>query len=148
MTTIQRLAAIACAGLLLPPAWTGSAQTPERFRAHLSLVPVDAVTARRTAGTGTIRGTLTGTELVLAGSFDGMKSAATEAHLHRAPKGRRGPPVVTVPIPNQTGGTVDARLTLTDELVRALRAGDLYLQIHTEDNPDGEIRGWLLPEES
>lgn len=142
-----RLIVLACAGLVLTAAGTGSSQTSERFHARLSVVPVDAATSRRTAGTGTIHATLTGAELVLSGRFEGMKSAATQAHLHRAPKGRRGPPVATFAVPKAASGVVDARVTLTEELVRALRAGELFVQIHTEGNPEGEIRGWLFPEE-
>jgi hypothetical protein len=35
-------------------------------------------------------------------------------------------------------------LTLTPELIEALHAESLYVQIHSETNPEGELRGWLM----
>jgi hypothetical protein len=136
--------ALGCVIVALAASALTAAQTAERFRAHLSVVPVNAATARTTTGTGTIHGTLAGSELTLTGVFEGMSSAATEAHLHHAPKGRRGPPVLTVPIPGTAAGEVDVHVVLTAGQIQALRSDALYLQIHTEGNPDGEIRGWLL----
>ncbi len=40
--------------------------------------------------------------------------------------------------------TISGTLTLTPELIAALHAESLYVQIHSETNPTGEIRGWLM----
>ena len=39
---------------------------------------------------------------------------------------------------------VAGALKLTNAQVEALKSGWYYVQIHTEVNPDGHLRGWLL----
>ena len=48
-------------------------------------------------------------------------------------------------VTSATGGDVSAEIELTDEQVEALRANSLYVQIHSEGNPPGELRGWIFP---
>jgi hypothetical protein len=124
------------------------AQEGAVFRARLSVVPVDAVTARTTSGTGSVTAALVGTRLFLAGRFEGLSSPATAAHLHRAPKGLRGPVAFALSIVRATAGGLGGSVELTSEQIDALKMGGFYVQIHSERNPDGELRGWLLPEEA
>jgi hypothetical protein len=35
-------------------------------------------------------------------------------------------------------------LELSDEQVTALRNNELYIQVHSETNPPGELRGWVF----
>jgi hypothetical protein len=35
-------------------------------------------------------------------------------------------------------------LELTDEQVSALNNNALYIQVHSETNPPGELRGWVF----
>lgn len=118
------------------------------FRARLSVVPVDAVTARTTSGTGAVTAALIGSQLFLAGRFEGLSSPATAAHLHRAPKGERGPIAFPLRIVSAPAGAIGGSVELTKDQIEELKKGGYYVQIHTERNPDGELRGWLLPEES
>src|SRR5439155_15232464 len=69
-------------------------QRREVFRARLTAVPVDTVTARTTTGLGSLTATLEGGTLTFHGTFDSMNSRATAAHVHRAPKGLRGPNIM------------------------------------------------------
>jgi hypothetical protein len=41
-------------------------------------------------------------------------------------------------------GSVTGTLELTAQQVQSLRAGRLYVQIHSEKAPDGNLWGWLL----
>ena len=75
-----------------------------------------------------------------------MCSPATVAHIHQAPRARPGPVVFTLEVPPATGGEITETMTLTTAQLDELRNGHYYLQIHTEDNPGGELRGWLLPQ--
>ena len=125
---------------------TLSAQT-ERFEGRLATVPIDRITAPTTTGQGEAKATLTGNELKLQATFEGLSSPATVAHVHHAPPGRRGPVVFTVDIPNGTEGDTEDSITLDDVQRRTLREGHYYFQIHTENNSGGEIRGWLLPQQ-
>lgn len=123
-----------------------AAQTGERFEDRLSRLPVDRVTTSTISGQGKVGATLDGHELTLSATFEGVSSPATAAHIHRAPRARPGPPVFTLEAPTTTAGVIKDTITLTDAQRDELRNGRYYLQIHTADNPGGELRGWLLPQ--
>lgn len=113
------------------------------FRARLSPLPVDGRSVRTITGVGQVRATLSGNRLTLSGSFRDTSSPATGAHLHMAPPGQHGP--VAAPLQVSAGdGEISGTVTLTDEQLRALRASSLYVQLHTEGNPQGELRGWIF----
>lgn len=63
----------------------------------------------------------------------------TMAHIHIAPVGQEGPPEISLPLGETKVGTATLTLTQTN----ALWTGQLYVNIHTEANPDGEIRGQI-----
>ncbi|MCE2543429.1 MAG: CHRD domain-containing protein [Acidobacteria bacterium] len=120
------------------------AQGGEQFAGRLSRMPVDRAIAPSISGGGEARATLAGSELTIVATFAGMSSPATAAHVHRAPIARRGPVAFTLDVA-AAAGRIEQSLTLTDAQLAVLRDGRYYLQIHTEDNPGGELRGWLLP---
>ena len=87
--------------------------------------------------TGALSGTVT---------FTGLGSDATLAHIHMAAAGANGP--VAVPLAGGAGATagtwtVSPGATLTVAQLNALRADGLYVNIHSVNNPDGEIRGQI-----
>ena len=110
-------------------------------------MPVDARTAATITGEGVVSAELNGTELTIRGSFEGMSSAATRAHVHRARPGTPGPVAFAIDVPTVAEGKFENTVTLDDTELRELRDGLYYLQIHTENNPGGELRGWLWPQE-
>jgi hypothetical protein len=120
------------------------AQRREVFEARLTAVPVDTVTVRTTTGSGSLTAVLEGNTLTLAGKFDGLNSPATAAHVHRARKGLRGPNVFDLTVTKATSGTIEGTLKLTPAQVEELAKAGYYVQIHTEKNSDGHLRGWLL----
>jgi hypothetical protein len=116
------------------------------FKIRLRPVPIEASTAANTTGAGEAFAELAGTRLTLRGNFSGLKGAATVARLHRGPvMGVRGPAIADVAVPAATSGTFSAEVELTAAQVEGLRQGQLYLQIHSETAPDGNLWGWLLP---
>ena len=71
--------------------------------------------------------------------------AVTAAHIHLAAAGSNGP--VIVPISGGPFAAIDGSATLTDEQVVDLKAGNLYINVHSMENPGGVVRGQLsLPE--
>ena len=132
------VAVMLCAGGVL-------AQTGEQFAGRLSRMPVDRAIAPTISGGGEARAMLAGSELTIVATFAGMSSPATAAHVHRAPIARRGPIAFTLDVPAAAAGRIEQSVTLTDAQLDVLRDGRYYLQIHTDDNPGGELRGWLLP---
>jgi hypothetical protein len=59
-------------------------------------------------------------------------------------KGARGEAFADLTIARATGGMLSGSVALTAEQVDALRAGRLYIQVHSEKGvPDGGTSGWL-----
>ena len=50
----------------------------------------------------------------------------------------------TVEVTTDTNGKITGSLELDDAQRQALRNSEYYVQIHTENNTGGEIRGWLM----
>ena len=125
-----------------------SAQTKAHFRARLSTVPIDVAMQNAVAGQGSAIATLNGTTLTIQGEFAELKSPATIARLHRSPvKGIRGPAIFDVSASAGLSGKLSAVLELTPAQIDDLKAGRLYLQLHSEKAPDGNLWGWLLPQQ-
>jgi CHRD domain len=75
-----------------------------------------------------------------------LTSAETNAHFHApAPPGENAPVVVQLPTP---GSPKNGCVTpdLTEDQRRALFRGLWYVNIHTANNPGGEIRGQVIPQ--
>jgi CHRD domain len=84
---------------------------------------------------------------------------ATAAHIHLGEKGKNGPVVVTLfksdtPTELKNGPLGEGNVTATNfegpmkgkalnDLVTAMKNGSTYVNVHTTDIPDGEIRGQL-----
>lgn len=149
------------------------AQTTKRFDSRESTMPPvltvsygmdfaavlsgsNQVPPNASAGGGFISATLTDSTLAVSGSFSGLHSdldadIAGGAHLHSGLSGQAGSISIFL---NPTadadlrGGSFDAganSFVLTQEQIADLDSRRLYVNIHTVDYPDGEIRGQLLP---
>jgi hypothetical protein len=128
-----------------------SAQQPKAYRARLSPVPIDVSMQATVAGSGSVSAVLTGTTLAVTGTFDGLKSPATAARIHKGPtRGVRGPSLLELAVTktDAASGTLSGSFTLTPIQVADLEKGRLYVQLHSEKAPDGNLWGWLLPQES
>jgi hypothetical protein len=93
---------------------------------------------------GTATAVLEGVTLTITGTFDGMNSPATLAHVHRAAKGLRGPKILDLTVTRATSGTIQGTFKLTPMQIEELDKDRWYLQIDTEKNPEGQLRGWLI----
>ena len=120
------------------------AQTPQ-YRARLSVVPIDITMQSTIAGSGSATATLKGGTLTIAGTFSGLKTAATVARLHRSPKtAMRGPAIGDLTATADTSGSISGSLELTKAQIDDLAAGRIYIQLHSQKAPDGNLWGWLL----
>jgi len=125
-----------------------SAQSARPFRARLSPVPLDVPMQATVAGSGSVTASLSGTTLTITGTFKDLKSPATVVRLHRAPnKGMRGPAFSDLTATKAVAGDITGTVQLTAEQVTELGAGHVYVQLHSEKAPDGNLWGWLLPQE-
>jgi hypothetical protein len=128
------------------------AQQPKNFKARLSPVPIDVSMQANIAGSGSITAVLTGTKLALTGTFEGLRGPATIAQVHKGPtKGMRGPVVFDLVVAKgtePTAGTITGAIDLTALQLADLEKGRLYVQLHSEKAPDGNLWGWILPQEN
>lgn len=130
---------------LMAWAQTAGPRTDQRFSARLSPVGIDASKRAEITGSGSVSAVLAGTQLSITGAFDGMHSPATLAQVRQGvATGVRGPAIGDLTVSPATSGDVSGMLSLTAEQVESLRKGKLYIQIHSEKAPDGNLWGWLL----
>jgi len=132
--------------LLLSLSLTAAAQSPETFKTRLAPVALDAAMKSTIAGTGSATATLSGTKFTVNGTFEGLKSNATMAHIHQgSAAGVRGPKLLDLTVTKSMAGTFSGSFDLTPDQLEALKKGKWYVQIHSEKAPDGNLWGWLLP---
>ncbi|GLS17050.1 CHRD domain-containing protein [Labrys miyagiensis] len=97
-------------------------------------------------GTGSIEADLdTATrKLTWSGSYAGLTGPETAAHFHGpAPAGANAG--VMVPVTAKTS-PFKGSATLTPEQAKAFADGNVYFNVHTDQNKGGEIRGQMMPE--
>ena len=153
----MRRSAVLTFVVVLMWAWAAAhpvlAQTGEVYTARLGWVPLAGPNDRQyVSGKGSVSATLNGTRLAIAGTFEGLPAPVTVARLHRGIiKGARGPAMgdlMVMKTGDGTAGTISGNLTLTTVDVEQLKAGRLYVQVHSEKGlpkDDGStLWGWLL----
>jgi CHRD domain len=144
--------AIACVLLMVACAASHPvAQSTKTFKGRLAPVPMTTAMASTVAGSGSVTAVLTGNKVTITGTFDGLKSPATIAQIHKAQRGVRGPIILDVKVSNNangTSGTISGTLDLTPQQVADLEKGWLYVQLHSEKAPEGNLWGWLLAPEN
>jgi CHRD domain len=121
------------------------AQSPETFKTRLAPVAIDAAMKATIAGSGSATATLVGSKFTVNGTFEGLKSNATMAHIHQgtAP-GVRGAKLLDLTVTKAMNGTLSGSFDLTPEQAESLKKGKWYVQIHSEKAPEGNLWGWLL----
>lgn len=129
--------------LLLMGGTSALAADMNALHGRLSPLPVTGATVKTITGQGQVTANLNGTTLTVNGSFEGLSSSATMAHIHLGPKAIPGPVILRLDVSAGSSGSVSGSVTLSPEQVRALHAESFYVQIHSENNPEGELRGWL-----
>jgi hypothetical protein len=82
------------------------------------------------------------------GSISGSVTTAgvpgTMAHIHQAAKGQNGPVIVPLTKNGDTYSVPEGR-KLTEAQMQAFKAGNLYVNVHSNAYKGGEVRGQLEP---
>jgi CHRD domain len=126
----------------------------QKFTAKLS--SQEEVPPTNSQATGMAEFTVMGDSVEYTVNATGMQGV-TAGHIHIGKQGENGPVVVTLfknDSPSnevsETGSITPDKLEgpmagkqLTD-LASAMNNGDTYVNVHTEQNPDGEIRGQIM----
>jgi hypothetical protein len=159
-TTVMRklISSMFVTVLLVAYASLGLSATAHTFKTMLSgkeVVPAVMTTA---SGEAVFKLEKDGTELNYKLTVKGLENV-TAAHIHSGMKGKSGPPVIPLFAgPKKEGkfsgmlaeGTItakDLRGALEgksiEDVVKMIKAGELYVNVHTDAYPNGEIRGQI-----
>lgn len=143
MTTILRKSQFTLAIIaLIAIAFAGSAGMATAGELKINLSGDQEVPPVQTSATGTgtikveddksVKGTIT---------TSGIKG--TGAHIHEGAVGKNGPDIITLKKTSDNEWSVPAGAALTDAQYDAYKAGNLYVNIHSDEHKSGEIRGQL-----
>jgi hypothetical protein len=146
----SRAAAVSglAAAALLPAACVrtpGPAPIPSTTTSSASNIVLDGrheIPAVSTAATGTGSVTILMDQSV-SGKVVTSGVAGTAAHIHMAPAGQNGPVIVTLSKTADNVWSVPPGIRLTDAQYEQFKQGNLYVNVHSAANPNGEIRGQL-----
>src|SRR6476661_4150186 len=130
------LAALACTAALAiaGPSMAANVNLKADLKASSEVPPTDS------KGSGSVTATFdtASKKLSWKGSVSGLSGPATAAHFHSGEPGKNGG--VAVPIAPATS-PLEGSATLTDAQAAELLAGEWYVNVHTDANKGGEIRG-------
>ena len=121
---------------------------PEAYQVSLGPVARTNVTKLLAVGRGAVTASLDGNKLSVKGVFTGLASPATDAHIcvgnGIGTKGDCNGPDLTVS--QQANGTISGDITLNSTQLKAIKAGQLYIQINSQKAPApaGNLWGWIL----
>jgi len=123
------------------------------YQTNLGPMPLDDETKFVIDGRGEATASYDGKTFTVKGSFRGMPSPATSAHIFSSHlPGMPGPKVFDLEVTKAPSGTISGSFTLTSAQQRLLRTGKLYVQINSEKAPEeypwgpkGTLWGWLFP---
>src|SRR4051812_2740154 len=133
-----RMLAAATAGALLV---AGMASAKD---IAVSLTGDQEVPAVTTAAKGTGKISVADDKSV-TGSIKTTGITGVAAHIHEAPAGQNGKPIITLEKKGENEWVVPAGSKLTDAQAESLKAGNLYVNIHSAEHKGGEIRTQLKP---
>jgi len=143
MRTIHRksilsfAAATLMAGLLAAGA-TFAAEMKVKLSGDQEVPPVQT----QASGNGTIT---VNEDMSVSGSVTTTGIKATAAHIHEAAAGKNGPVVVPLEKKSDNEFAVPAAAKLSEAQYKALKAGNLYVNVHSDAHKGGEIRAQLKP---
>ena len=135
--------AIAAAALGACVALAGPAFA-EKMTMKVPLTSASEVPPNTSAGKGTADVTYDTASKMLTWkvTYSGLTGPATMAHFHGPAAAGANAPVV-VPFKDAASGA-EGSATLTDAQAADLMAGKMYVNVHTEANKGGEIRGQVV----
>ena len=137
------------APLILAAFWLvsgGPAFAAEGYQTNMGPTPLDGSNRANVLGRGAVLATLDGAKFTLRGSFAGLATPATDAHLCMGNvMGGTGPAIYDVTVTQAANGEISGAVTFTAEQMAALKAGKIYLLIDSQKAPKGNLWGWFQP---
>ena len=86
-----------------------------------------------------------GADMSVTGSVEVMGMTPTAAHIHEAMQGANGPVIVPFAKTGANTFAPAAGAKLTDAQYASYKAGKLYINVHSAQFPNGEIRMQMMP---
>jgi hypothetical protein len=128
--------ALSLAALMLTCGTANAAAIEATLSGAQEVAPVE------TSASGTAKFVLKA-DRALSGSVKTKGVDGTAAHIHEGGPGVNGAVLITLQKKNDHEWTVPVGAKLTADQETALKAGTLYVNVHSEANKGGEIRGQL-----
>jgi hypothetical protein len=108
---------------------------------NVTLSGANEVPPVKTAGSGKGK-FMVADDGAISGSITTTGIAGMAAHIHIGAAGTNGPVIVPLKKDGDTY-SVEAGKKLNADQMKAFKAGDLYVNVHTPENKGGELRGQL-----
>jgi len=116
------------------------------FKAALSGNAEAPPVATAGSGSATVNADLGTKQLSWQVAYTGLSGPPVGAHIHcGAPAGANAPIAVPLAAPPNLASPIQGSGTMTDSQIQQLRSGLCYVNIHTDRNRPGELRGQLTP---
>lgn len=123
-----------------------TANADTTFTAALDGAQQFSATSSTATGTATIVLNAAEDRIYVSLNFSGLTSNHLAIHIHGGAAGANGPVIFGFsPYTGGTSGTYNRNYALSAAQVTELKAERLYINIHTSQLPDGELRGQILP---
>ena len=148
--------ALALAGWTSRPA---HAPAPRSAKYIAEMTGAQETPSNNGKSTATAKFSIDGTKLQYSVEVHGLSGSPTGAHIHLGAAGVAGPPIYTFAVKSNPGtdgtiseGTIDLTKDASagvsgDSLKVLLNNGGAYVNVHTKNFPDGEIRGQVMTKE-
>ncbi len=141
-----RWAVVAMAGLSFLACAALATAAPISFKVPLN--GAEQVPPIKTGGSGTAELTWDPATRVVTWrvTYSDLSSPVTEAHFHHGARGHNGPVVIWLSEKGKpVTGPIMGKATLSPTEARQFEDGDWYINVHTKDHTEGEIRGQVVP---
>ena len=123
-----------------------SAFAADGYQTNLGPTPLNGSNRANVLGRGAVLATLDGAKFTVNGSFAGLATPATDAHLCMGNvMGGTGPAIYDITVTPAPNGEISGTVTLMPDQVAALKAGKIYLLLDSQKAPKGNLWGWFQP---
>jgi hypothetical protein len=96
----------------------------------------------KAGASGTFKATLTGTTLKWTLTYTHLTGPAVAAHIHLGARGKNGIALVALCGPPSCNSPMSGSAnSVTDDVGALMLKAGAYVNVHTNKNPEGEIRG-------